>query len=146
MKKEFTYKDIENMLYRYNTLKAEIVDIGLDILSIQQGYTGIAGASDNEKPSTPTNAYNSSVENEVISKVTNIDKLEKVKGMKEIQVKRIDNMLTTIRDDEREIVDLKYFKRTRIKMIAYKLNVSEETIKKSTALIISSLVDFLNKK
>lgn len=144
--REVTGKQIEAMLYNYNTLKAEVVDIELDIDTLENDYTVLKGSGDNGKPSTPTNAFTSAVENEVISRDKKISELKRAKTLKEIQVKRVENMLTILRDDERELVELKYFRKIRCKMIAYKMNLCEEAIRKNNALIISSLANFLNKK
>lgn len=145
--KEVTCKDVENMLYNYNTLRAQVVDIELDIQSLKNEYMGLTGAGWNDiKPTSPTYAVASTVEAEIVNKDSRIEKLNKVKTNKEIEVKRVENMLTILREDERELVELKYFKKIRAKMIAYKMNLCEEAIRKNNALILSSLANFLNQK
>lgn len=147
MKQEVSYKDVENMLYSFNSIKASVVDIQIEIDSVNNDYMGITGAGENDiKPTSPTNAFNSNVESEVINKERRIEKLERLKKTKQLQVDRIENMLTTLREDERELVAYKYFKKYSLNRIAGLLDLSYETVKANRRLIISSLVNFLNEK
>lgn len=147
MKQEVSYKDVENMLYSFNSIKASVVDIQIEIDSVNNDYMGITGAGENDiKPTSPTNAFNSNVESEVINKERRIEKLERLKKTKQLQVDRIENMLTTLREDERELVSYKYFKKYSLNRIAGLLDLSYETVKANRRLIISSLVNFLNEK
>lgn len=147
MKQEISYKDVENMLYSFNSIKAAVVDIQIEIDSINNNYIGIIGAGENDiRPTSPTNAFNSNVESEVINKERCIEKLERVKRAKQLQVDRIENMLTTLREDERELVAYKYFKKYSLNRIAGILDLSYETVKTNKRLIISSLANFLNEK
>ena len=147
MKQEVSYKDVENMLYSFNSIKASVVDIQIEIDSVNNDYMGITGAGENDiKPTSPTNAFNSNVESEVINKERRIEKLERLKKTKQLQVDRIENMLTTLREDERELVVYKYFKKYSLNRIAGLLDLSYETVKANRRLIISSLVNFLNEK
>lgn len=146
MKKEVSYKDVENMLYSLNSIKASVVDIQIEICSVND-YMGITGAGENDiKPTSPTNAFNSNVENEIVNKEQRITQLERLKRAKQLQVDRIENMLTTLREDERELVEYKYFKKYSLNRIAGLLDLSYETVKANRRLIISSLVTFLNEK
>lgn len=147
MKQEVSYKDVENMLYSFNSIKASVVDIQIEIDSVNNDYMGITGTGENDiKPTSPTNAFNSNVESEVINKERRIEKLERLKKTKQLQVDRIENMLTTLREDERELVSYKYFKKYSLNRIAGLLDLSYETVKANRRLIISSLVNFLNEK
>ncbi|MDF2596447.1 MAG: polymerase subunit sigma [Clostridia bacterium] len=141
------YKEIEDMLYRYNSIKAEIRDIELDIEAIENEYTGLSTSTYTEiKASTSTYKFNSIIENEVINKDQKLEYLMKLKRGKEIQLEKIDNMLTMLTKEQSELIELRYFKRNKINTVAYKLDVSEETVKKNRVIILTVLNEFLNKR
>jgi DNA-directed RNA polymerase specialized sigma24 family protein len=141
------YKEIEDMLYRYNSIKAEIRDIELDIEAVENEYTGLSTSTYTEiKASTSTYKFNSIIENEVINKDQKLEYLMKLKRGKEIQLEKIDNMLTMLTEEQSELIELRYFKRNKINTVAYKLDVSEETVKKNRVIILTVLNEFLNKR
>ncbi|WP_070000042.1 sigma factor-like helix-turn-helix DNA-binding protein [Cellulosilyticum sp. I15G10I2] len=141
------YKEIEDMLYGYNDIKAEIRDIELDIESFENEYTGLsAGCLTAIKASTSTYKFNSIIENEVINKEQKLNYLKKLRRGKEIQLEKIDNMLTMLTEEQSELIELRYFKKYKINTVAYKLDVSEETVKKNRVIILNRLNDFLYKR
>jgi DNA-directed RNA polymerase specialized sigma24 family protein len=141
------YKEIEDMLYRYNSIKAEIRDIELDIEAVENEYGGLSTSTYTEiKASTSTYKFNSIIENEVIHKDQKLEYLMKLKRGKEIQLEKIDNMLTMLTEEQSELIELRYFKRNKINTVAYKLDVSEETVKKNRVIILTVLNEFLNKR
>lgn len=139
------YEEVEELLYSYNTLKAEIRDIELDIESIENDYVGlVGGGADYIKASSATYKFNSIVENEIVSKEKRLGYLKKLKRLKEIQLEKIHNMLTMLTEEQKEIIELRYFKKYKISAIACNLDVSEETIKKNRLMILGMLNRFLN--
>lgn len=145
--KKLKPKDIRDMLYNYTRLKAEIVAIDFDIYELQAEFQGMNTGDGNEiKPTTPTNRISSMVENEVIRKEEKIAQLKKVKEAKEMEVAKIDNMLTILDNEEREIVKLRYFDKLKVMNVAYKVNLGEERIHQKNRLILSSLAEFLNNR
>lgn len=146
MIKEVCRKDVEDMLYDLVTVKAELRDIEIEIEILKNEYTGIAGAGNNEKPSTPTNQFNSNVENEVTSREQQLEYLQRLHRSKDLEIQRTENMLTTLKADEKLILEHLYFKRYDAQKTAALLDVSYQTVVKKKKLSISSLTRLLNQK
>ncbi|MEG0153662.1 MAG: hypothetical protein RR744_10920, partial [Cellulosilyticaceae bacterium] len=126
-------------------LRASVVDIQIEIENVRNDY-GLSGASDNDiKPTTPTN-HTTSVDDALIKKDNSIEQLARLKRNKKLQVERIENMLTILREDEIQLVEFRYFKKYSLYRIAGLLDLSYETVKGNRRLIISSLATFLNSK
>ncbi|RHW56142.1 siderophore-interacting protein, partial [Clostridium botulinum] len=68
------YKKTENLLNDYIKIKSEIDNLQIEIEDIKLEYKGV-GAMSYEERSTPTNAFNSNVENEIINKEKLLEKL-----------------------------------------------------------------------
>ncbi|MFQ4424442.1 hypothetical protein ACVCBY_19210, partial [Clostridioides difficile] len=81
-KKEL-FKKVEGRLHHYKFLSAEIKNLELDIESRENEIFGCKAVGYDEKVS-PTYAFNSSVENEIIKKERDITRLKKLKKDKEI--------------------------------------------------------------
>lgn len=140
------YRKIEGMLYSYPKVKAEIENIKIDIEELND-VIGIRGASDNPKGSTPTYAFNSSVENEVISREEHLP--EKIQGLsrllrsKERFIKKMDNSLNTLKEDEMKLIELKYFKRYKLEDIAELMDISKDGVVKRRKSIILEVIQIL---
>ena len=137
------YRAVESMLYNYNTLKAEIKNIELTIEEENNNYSTLRAVQYDSDSLSKSYKFNSEVENKVID----IDKeeltkrirlLEAKKRSKEIQVERIDNALTVLNENERKIIEYRYFKGMQFKDIADVLFVSEVWILKQRRKIITN--------
>lgn len=130
------------MLYNYKNTKAEIKILKRDLEILENDYRG-TGAISYEERSSPTNAFSSSVENEVIRKDEMIQKLKNIIRLKEIEIENIDDALATLTLAENKLVELKYFKKIPNKKIAIELNVVEQTSCKYKDKIIKKLIDLI---
>ncbi|WP_339073557.1 hypothetical protein [Clostridioides difficile] len=110
-KKEL-FKKVEGRLHHYKFLSAEIKNLELDIESRENEIFGCKAVGYDEKVS-PTYAFNSTVENEIIKKERDITRLKKLKKDKEIEKKKIENALTCL--DIREEHFFKLFYNSRMK-------------------------------
>lgn len=137
-----SFKRTEAMLYNYKKTIAEIKILKRDLEIIENNYKGPSAISFDEK-SSPTNEFNSNVENEVIKRAEKIEKLSKVIRLKEIEIENIDDALEILNDEERYIVNERYFNNKRNKDIAAKLNVTEQTSCDYKNKIINKLIPFL---
>ena len=141
-----TYKKIEEMLYNYPKAKAEIENIKLDIEEMED-IVGIRGASDNLKGSTPTYAFNSSVENEVINREEKLP--ERIEGLcrvlrsKERFIRKVDNALETLNENSKQLVQLKYFKKYTIERVAEVMDVSTSTVIRGKKEVVAELINIL---
>lgn len=139
MNKNLLYRKTEAILYNYNKTKAKIKNIELDIENIKNEFNG-PGAIGYEERTQATNSFNSSVENEVIAREKEINRLEREKRLQEIEILKVDNAIGSLTEREKLIVEMRYFKKYSNRNIAAKLNLTEEyicTLKKSAVNQIS---------
>ncbi len=105
--KEF-FRITEGKLYSYNRTKAEIEYLNLEIEEIQNEYKGL-GSINYEERTGKTYNITSSVEKEIINKEKDIYKKNKEKNKKSIAIKKIDNALTILTEEELKLVEMRYF-------------------------------------
>mgnify|MGYP001575237941 CR=1 FL=1 len=112
---EDKFKKTEATLYNYKSLAVKIKNIEIDIDDLENDIT-VKAISYDEK-SSPTNAFNSVVENEVVKREETIkqqiDVLKsKLKYNQNLKIK-IDGALEQLTTDEYKLVDLRYFGRDK---------------------------------
>lgn len=137
--KDNNYSMVEGILYNYPKLKVEIDNLRLDLEEAKE-IVGIKGATDNEKVGSPTHAFSSVVENEVLNREKNLEKRIKVIESnilkKERQLKKIENVLSTLTEYELRLIEMKYFKRYSVGRICGVLEISEDGFNKKRKNII----------
>lgn len=142
--KDNNYSMVEGILYNYPKLKVEIDNLRLDLEEAQE-IIGIRGASGNEKAGSSTNAFSSVVENEVLEREKNlerkINRLITLIQSKERQLKKVENVLSTLTEQELILIEMKYFKRYSINRICELLDITTATfIKRRKKIIVQTLI------
>ena len=131
--KDNNYSMVEGILYNYPKLKVEIDNLKID-LEEEQEIMGIRGNSGNEKPGSSTNAFSSVVENEVLEREKNLErKINRLTGLiqsKERQLKKVENVLSTLTEYEMRLIEMRYFKRYSVGRICEVLELSEDGFNK----------------
>lgn len=140
MDKNLLYRKTEAILYNYNKTKAKIENIELDIENIKNEFNG-PGAIGYEERTQATNSFNSSVENEVIAREKEINKLEKEKRQKEIEILKVDNAIRSLTEREKLIIEMRYFEKYNNRNIAAQLNLAEEHISRLKKAAINQISD-----
>lgn len=110
---------IEQKLRNYPILKVEINKLKLEL-----EYFGITSHGDDVKPSTPTYAINSVVENQVI----NMEQQKQLIKNKEVDVQIIENALTILSEQQRELVKLRYFQGLTQDVVAHQMRIGVKTV------------------
>lgn len=109
------FKKTEGELYNYKGLDIKIKSIEMDIEMLQNDIT-LKAINYNEK-SGPTNAFNSSVENEVIRRdevvKEQIQKLQNAKKFYMIKKNKIENALQCLNGEEVKLVEMRYFQKVK---------------------------------
>lgn len=118
------YRKTDGILYNYRSIKAEIKNLELDIEELKADYEGCGAINYSEK-SSPTYAFNSSVENEVVLKEKRIKRLTREKESKERLIQKVDNALETLEEKESQIIKLRYFQHKGWGYIGSVLNLEE---------------------
>ncbi|APF24442.1 hypothetical protein [Clostridium butyricum] len=144
---EDKFKLTEKHLYNYNDIDKlnKLTDI-----KIKQLLNDVSVKSINyDEKSSPTNEFYSSVEEEVIKRdehiKSKIDQLRKEKENRIIEKELIDNALQLLLEEERKLVELRYFKeKLSWTSIALKLNVSQDTCIRMRKKIICELSNWIN--
>lgn len=142
---ESTFKETEHTLYHYKDIDKEIEIINFKLENLNDDIS-VNAISYNEK-SSPTNKFNSSVENEVIKREEIISKLIAEKKSLEFNRKLISKSLELLSEEEREIVKLRYFSNPRNSwnLIALKINASVDHCMKTRKKIINRLAKYITE-
>lgn len=136
------YKRVEAMLYNYKNTIAEIKILKRDLEILENDYRGTGGISYEERIS-PTNAFNSSVENEVIKRAEKIQKLKNNIRLKEIEIENINDAVESLLDDEQTFIKERFFNKRSNKYIASMFNIAEQTSCDYKNKIINKLIPLL---
>ncbi|MCQ2016789.1 xanthine dehydrogenase [Clostridium butyricum] len=144
---EDKFKLTEKHLYNYKDIDKlnKLTDIKIKQLLNDVSVKAISY----EEKSAPTNAFYSSVEDDVIRRDehirSKIDQLRKEKENRIIEKELIDNALELLDIEERKLVELRYFKdKLSWTSIALKLNVSQDTCIRMRRKIIYELSNWIN--
>lgn len=109
------FKKTEYALYNYKDLDIKIKSIDIDIDMLENDIT--LKAISYEEKTGPTNAFSSSVENEVIRREEKIqeqiNKLKRDKLLYKSRKLKIENALELLTKEERKLVELRYFSRPK---------------------------------
>ncbi|ADZ83572.1 phage transcriptional regulator, RinA family [Cellulosilyticum lentocellum] len=141
----YTYKQIEEMLKIYPVIKAEIKNIEMDMLEVENNV-GFRGATDDPKPSTPTYQFNSNVENEAlsISRDRLLSNLKEEKKKRQRKIDRIENAMSILSEIEEEIISLYYFKKSSMTSISYKIDRDKSQVYRKKKYAIKKMADIMN--
>ena len=145
---EDKFKKTEYHLYQYKDIDKlnQINDIRIKKL---RNEISLGGGDMFGEKSSPTNKFNSAIENDVIYREKNIqpeiDKLMREKENRIIEKELIDNALDLLEEEEKKLVELRYFsKPTRSwDSIALELNQSKDNCIKIRRKVIERLADYI---
>ena len=139
--KDEKYVAVEKMLRNYPNLKVKVENLKLELEQAQE-IVGIKGASDNEKAGSSTYAFSSSVENEVIERERNLEKTVQaiLREMlwREREIKKVENALSRLTEEERRLIELRYFKGLSINRACDLLDITAATFNRKRKKIIEN--------
>ncbi|GAA0122235.1 sigma-70 family RNA polymerase sigma factor [uncultured Clostridium sp.] len=137
-----TYKKtVQFMLNNYKNIKAEIKNMLIEIEDIKNSYRGIGAIKYSDMPKS--NNISSSVEKEIEQKEKRIEYLSQLLTKKENQIKRIDNALETLSEEEYNLIKMCYFDKVKVKDAAIKLDVTEQTICRNKSIILNKIIPII---
>lgn len=136
------YKKIEAMLYSYNQTKVEIKNLELEIETLKNDYRGL-GAITYEEKTGPTNKFNSAVENEVVKRDEQLIKLRNLKRLKEIEIEKIDNVISLLDERAEYLVKEYYMNRNQLKNISKHINLDESYLSTYKTSLINKIVGIM---
>ena len=135
------YKEVEKMLSNYPNLKIKVENLKIELEQAQE-IVGIRGASDNEKSGSSTYAFSSIVESEVIERERNLEKTVKtiLREMlwREREIKKLENALSRLTQEERMLIECRYFKGLSISRVCELLDITPATFNRKRKKIIEN--------
>ncbi|MBH0311953.1 hypothetical protein I7E32_16395 [Alcaligenes faecalis] len=150
MTKKDLYKVIEARLHNYKNLDIEINRIKLDIESYKAEFIGCKAIEYSDDVITHSNSFNSTTENEVITREKEIDIMQKELKKKEIEKLRIENALTCLDSREEEFFKLYFESKDKYKhsmvSISLELCMDRKTCYLLKDKIIYKMMDMLYPK
>lgn len=138
-----SYKKAEWLLYNYKKLKAEIKNIDIEIEDIKNTYVGVSAIYISKDNLSKTYKTTSIIENEILDKERRIERLESIKFSKENQVKKVDNALETLTEEDRKLIELRYFERLPNYKVAMIFDMTEEGCSARKRRIVENIKDIL---
>ena len=120
--------EVKNKIKKYKELKADIVDIDLKLQELEEEMIGISALSQEEKISR-TYKITSSVEEQAEKHLRVKEKLIFIKRKKQRDIIRVDNALSVLDDEQKEIVESVLINKKRYRYLEEKLNLSYPRIK-----------------
>ena len=102
------FKNTEGLLYSYNSLKVKIKNLKLDLENIE--FEDLQAVQYDHDKLSETNAFNASVENNVISKEKQIQIIKKKIRYYQNTIAKIDNALENLSDSEKKLVEMRYLR------------------------------------
>lgn len=138
-----TYRRAERLLHNYNKIKAEIKNIDLEIDDIKNNYMGITAIDISREYTSETYSISDTVVKEVLKKEEMIDYLEHIKKIKINQVKKVDNALASLKEEERNFIKLRCINNVPNWKVALTYSITEEGSSMRKRRIVDSIKHLL---
>lgn len=101
------FRKTEGILYDYNDLTNKIELLKAEIKEMEEEYEGCSAIQYEEKTGS-TNKFNSSVENEVMSREQRLICYYKDLNKKQTLKRRLDVAIESLKEEEKQLVELRY--------------------------------------
>ncbi len=122
-------KAIERLLFNYSDIDTRIESMEIEIEIIEHNYDTLHGRGSNEiKPSTPTNQTSSTVEEHLIRKHEQINRLRNRIKMEKLNKRMIENAIKSLNDYERGLIEGRYFEHINVSDLARRYSCVREYI------------------
>lgn len=144
---EDKFKKMERTLYDYRKLDTAITNLDIDIESRKNDIS--LGGISYEQRSSPTNAFSSCVENEVIKREEYLDpeilRLQRLKAEKTALRAKIYNALKDLNETESKLIQMRYFSSYKISWITIgiELNFNKDYCQQLRNKIINNLAEII---
>lgn len=134
--------EVREKIKKYKELKADIVDIDLRLQELEEEMLGISALPQGEKTSR-TYKITSSVENQAEKHFDKKEKLLLLKSKKQRSVLRIDNALSILDDEQKEIIEGVLINNKRYCYLEDKLCLSYPRIKQLEKKAIDKIEKYI---
>ena len=113
---------------KYREILADIKELELEKEEIEEEIIGISAAPQREKTSS-TNKFSSTVENQVITLDKKTRDIDTLIAKKKREIKRIDNAMTILKENEREIIQTVHIDHRNYYIVQDKLRITYPRVK-----------------
>lgn len=134
--------NIAKRIKKYKEFKADIVDIDIRIQELEEEILGVS-AQPQEERTGKTYKITSSVEKQAEKHLKEKDKLLQAKNRKLREIARIDNALTILKEEERDIVQTALIDQKKYSLLEIKYNRTYSRIKQIEGDAIKKMEKYL---
>lgn len=113
---------------RYKEILADIGYIDIRVQELEEEILGVSGQGIGEKTGK-TNKFTSSVEQQAEILMEKKEELYREKAAKKRELQRIDNAITILTEEEKEIISVVHIEHRKYYVVQDKLNLSYQRIK-----------------
>lgn len=117
-----------NRIRKYKELLADIQEIDIRMQEIEEDIIGISGQDTGERTGK-TYKITSSVEQQAEKLISKKEELYREQVAKKREIKRIDNAMTILTDEEREIIQVVHVEHRKYYVVQEKLKLSYQRVK-----------------
>lgn len=117
-----------NRIRKYKELLADIEDIDIRVQELEEEILGISGQGTEERTGK-TYKITSSVEQQAEKLIEKKEELYKGQVAKQREIKRIDNAMTILTDEEREIIQIVHIEHRKYYVVQERLKLSYQRVK-----------------
>lgn len=135
-------KSTAERIKKYKELKADIVDIEIRIQELEEEMIGIS-AQPQEERTGKTYKITSSVEQQAEKHLKRKEDLLRKKASKEREIARIDNALTILKEEERDIVQTALIEQKKYGLLEIKYNRTYSRIKQIEVEAVRKMEKYL---
>ena len=137
------FKNTEGLLYNYTSLKVKIKNLKLDLENLE--FEDLQAIQYDQDKLCDTNAFNSSVENNVIAKDKQVEIINRKIRYFQNTIAKIDNALENLSDSEKKLVEMRYLRSEPCtwQYIASKIQLDVTNCYKKRNNIIKKISDML---
>ncbi|MDT8717620.1 sigma-70 family RNA polymerase sigma factor [Clostridium sp. 19966] len=123
-------KEVIEVLKGYRTLKAEIIALELDIEELHDEENLGPEAISYQERTGKTYKFSSSTENQAINLIDKVQKLENEKRKKQREIERIENALSILDENEKDVLEMKHLRGYKWDVITCRLDRSYQQCKR----------------
>lgn len=135
-------KNIAKRIKTYKELKADIVDIDIKIQELEEDMIGVSGIGLEERTGK-TYKITSSVEQQAEKHLEEKEKLLRLKAAREREIAKIDNALTVLKEEEKDIVETALIEQKKYSLLEIKYNRTYSRIKQIEGEAIKKMEKYL---
>lgn len=135
-------KKIAKRIKRYKELKADIVDIDLKLQELEEDMLGITAQPSGEITGK-TYKITSSVELQAEKHLEEKERLLRQRATKTREIARIDNALTVLKEEERDIIETALIEQKRYSLLEIKYNRTYSRIKQIEGEAVKKMERYL---